>query len=122
MLPLSHPILPIRDYYQKANDFAAKVTDAETFEAACSTTGMTKRLGEYIREAEWNLPGIDHPREFIRAAYETEKGNVIRNKQDAVVFDAGGKYLVGVVTVVREKGIAPSRKHTEGNGSRCTKR
>ena len=64
--------------------------------------GFTKRLAERISADQNGLPGIPQGREIVRWAFDdkTDVGDI------SSVFDVEGRYVVGILTQKREKGIA----------------
>jgi peptidyl-prolyl cis-trans isomerase D len=98
-------IEPSTATYQKiftnANQFAGTNNTREKFEAAATAQNLSKRLANNIREADKALPGLEQPREMVRWAYKSTKNEV------SPVFEIGNRFVVAVLTEIREKGIAP---------------
>ncbi|MBU0487984.1 MAG: peptidylprolyl isomerase [Bacteroidetes bacterium] len=98
-----------QSYFSQANGFLSalqKLTSdgmekTEAFEKLIIDQGINRRTAEFVKETDYNLPGLDSPREMIRWAYSSEKGDVSQ------VFDVGGKYVISMLKAVREKGLAP---------------
>lgn len=92
-----------QDVYTQASTFAGENNTQTKFETAVTNQGLNKRSATYLREMANNIAGIENPREIIRWAYYDgiELGEV------SPVFDIGGKYVVAVLTAVREKGVLP---------------
>ncbi|MFH0895904.1 MAG: SurA N-terminal domain-containing protein [Bacteroidota bacterium] len=93
----------IQMMYKKANDFAAIATDAAKFDMALMKQGLIKKTADFVREIDWQLPGMESPRDLVHWMYneETKKNDVSK------VFDVGLKFVVGKLKEVREKGFAP---------------
>ncbi len=56
---------------------------------------------ESIKENDKTIAGLESPRALIRWAYENEKGTV------SEPMELGSKFIVAVISDVKEKGIAP---------------
>lgn len=89
-------------YYSKASEFAGVNNTKEKFEIAVKDQGLLKKLGSYLKEDTKTISGLESPRELVRWAFnaETKKGDVSK------VFEFGSRYVVAIVTEVREKGYA----------------
>lgn len=87
--------------YTQANEFAGNNTTEELFQKAVTDQKLNKRIAENIRENDRNIAGIESPRPLIKWIYENKKGTVSEPQQ------YGDKYIVALITEVREKGIAP---------------
>jgi peptidyl-prolyl cis-trans isomerase D len=93
----------------KAYQFAGVNTTKDKFNSAVTKDGLTKRLASNLRENDRNIAGLESPREMIRWAYkeETKKGDVSQP------FEFLDKFVIAVLTEVREKGIAPQEQIKE---------
>lgn len=60
-----------------------------------------KRSAQYIKELDRNVNGIENSREIVRWAYEAKKGDVSK------VFELDNKYIVAMLTSIKEKGVLP---------------
>lgn len=91
-------------YFAQASEFAGANRTIEAFNKAVTDKGLNKRQAQYKRPMDNDIPGIESSREIIRWAFDekTEKGAVSEQ-----VFDCQGKYVVAVLVIRREKGIAP---------------
>jgi peptidyl-prolyl cis-trans isomerase D len=87
--------------YNKANEFAAKNTNAESFDSSIVKQGLNKRIADNIRENDKNIPGLDQPRELVRWAYGAKQDDISK------VFTFGDKYVIAHLTEIREKGFLP---------------
>lgn len=86
--------------FLKASEFAGKNTTYELFDQAVQAEKLAKRVADNIRENDKSIPGIESARGLIRWIYETKQGVVSEPKE------FGNKYIVAVVTDIREKGFA----------------
>ncbi len=87
--------------YGKASEFAGKNTSAQLFDTAVVKQGMNKRIADNIRETDRNLAGLENARELVRWVYAAKKNEVSK------VFELSNKYVIAVLTEVKEKGILP---------------
>jgi peptidyl-prolyl cis-trans isomerase D len=87
--------------YSLASDFSGKNTTNELFQKAVVDQKLNKRVTEKLKENDKTIAGIDSPKPLIRWAYENKLGTVSEPQE------YGDKYIIAVITDVREKGIAP---------------
>ncbi len=87
--------------YAVANDFAGKNNTNELFQKAVVAQKLDKRVTEKLKENDKNISGIENPKPLIRWAYDNKLGTVSEPQE------YGDKYIVAVITEVREKGVAP---------------
>lgn len=87
--------------YSAASDFAGKSRTAAAFEKTVQQTKQNKRIADNVRPMDFVIPGIGQSRELVRWAYEAKKGDVSN------VFTFDDKYVVAVLTGVRQEGTAP---------------
>jgi peptidyl-prolyl cis-trans isomerase D len=88
-------------YYGKASEFAGKNNNKDLFEKAAKEQGLNKRSAESLRETERNFNGIENARDVVRWAYGAKKDEV------SPVFQIGDRYLVAILTKIKEKGTLP---------------
>lgn len=86
--------------FLQASEFAGKNTTNELFQQAVIDNKLNKRIADNIKESDKNIPGIESARQLVRWAYESKKGTVSEPKE------FGNKYVVAVLTDVKEKGFA----------------
>lgn len=87
--------------YAKASDFSGKNTTIELFRKAAADLKMDPRKTEKLKESDKTIAGLENPKSLIRWAYDNKLGTVSEPQE------FGDKYIVAVITDVREKGIAP---------------
>lgn len=87
--------------YSGASDFAGKSRSSAAFEKAVQEGKLNKRIADNVRPMDFVIPGIGQSRELVRWAYEAKKGDVSN------VFTFDDKYVVAVLTSVRQEGTAP---------------
>jgi peptidyl-prolyl cis-trans isomerase D len=104
-----------QNLFVQASEFAGKNTTEELFQNAVVTDKLNKRIADNIKENDRTIPGIDSPRELIRWVYDNKKGTVSEPKE------FGDKFIVAVITEVREKGIAPLEQVKEELTSKVVK-
>ncbi len=86
--------------FLQASEFAGKNTTYDLFEKAVVENKLNKRIADNIKESDKNIPGLESARPLVRWAYENKKGTVSEPKE------FGNKYIVAVITDVKEKGFA----------------
>lgn len=88
-------------YYGEATDFAGKNNTKDLFDKAVEAQKMNKRLADNIKEGDRTIAGIENPKELIRWVYASKKGDVSQ------AYEFGNRFVVAVVSDVKDKGIAP---------------
>jgi peptidyl-prolyl cis-trans isomerase D len=91
-----------REIYSQAVKFAGLNNTYEKFNQAIAAENLTKRYASDVSESQKTITGLDNPRPLIRWAYEADLHEVTPE-----IFEFGNKYVIAVVTGIREKGIAP---------------
>jgi peptidyl-prolyl cis-trans isomerase D len=87
--------------YAAATEFAGKNKTQTAFDKSIQQEGLNKRIADNIRPVDFVIPGVGQSRELIRWAYEAKKGDVSN------VFTFENKYVVAVLTSIRQEGVAP---------------
>ncbi|MGQ9847508.1 MAG: peptidylprolyl isomerase [Bacteroidales bacterium] len=85
----------------QAYQFAGLNNTIEKFNNAITSQGLTKRIANGLKPTDRTIAGLDNAREIIRWAYKAKKGEVSQP------FEFPDKFVVAVLTEVREKGYAP---------------
>jgi peptidyl-prolyl cis-trans isomerase D len=97
--------------YLLASEFAGQNQDLESFEKAIIDNEYNKRTAENLKAMDFSIPGMEDGRQFVRWAYghgeDIEVGTV------APVFDDERKYVVTILTSIREVGTIPLEKIKE---------
>lgn len=88
-------------FYSKASEFSGVNNTKDKFELAVKEKELNKKLGSYLKEDTKTISGLESPRELVRWAFQANKGDVSK------VFEFGNRYVVALLTEVREKGYAP---------------
>jgi peptidyl-prolyl cis-trans isomerase D len=86
--------------FSQASKFAGNNNTNELFQKAVIDEKLNKRIAENLKESDKTVAGLENPKSLIRWAYENKKGTV------SEPMDFGSKYIVAVLTDVKEKGIA----------------
>ncbi|HWY34314.1 MAG TPA: peptidyl-prolyl cis-trans isomerase, partial [Nitrosopumilaceae archaeon] len=89
-------------YFAQAAEFGAKNTSKELFDKAVESQKLNKRLADNIKENDKSIPGIENPKELVRWVYSAKKGEVSKEP-----FTFGNRYVVAIVSEIKEKGTAP---------------
>ena len=87
--------------YSQANDFFGKNNTLELFKKGAKELNKDTRVTEKLKENDKNIAGLENPKPLIRWAYDNKLGTVSEPQE------YGDKYIIAVITEVREKGIAP---------------
>ena len=85
--------------YAKANEFAGKNTNEKAFDEALKKQNLNKLIAENVKVNDFIIPGIGSSRDVIRWMYDAKKGDV------SPIFNLDGRYIIGKLTAVREKGL-----------------
>ncbi|MFC2080973.1 SurA N-terminal domain-containing protein [Bacteroidota bacterium] len=91
-----------RGIYSQAVKFAGSSTTYEKFNETVASQNLTKRYASDLTESQRTITGLENPRPLIRWAFEAELHDVTRE-----IFEFSDKYVVAVVSGIREKGVAP---------------
>jgi peptidyl-prolyl cis-trans isomerase D len=94
-------------YFAKAGEFAGRNNTAELFDKAVEAEKLNKRIADNIKEGERNVPGLENPKEFVRAIYNAKLGEIITDNNGSNVFTFGNRFIVAKLAEIREKGTAP---------------
>jgi peptidyl-prolyl cis-trans isomerase D len=95
-----------QDTYAQASKFAGDNKSKKDFDAAVTEQKLTKNVAT-VSESDRQIVGLENARVLIRAANETEVGNVIQSQEGTPIFELGDNYLIAVLAGKTEKGIAP---------------
>jgi len=87
--------------YQKASAFAGKNTQAEAFNKSVEELKLQKQQAVNFRDIDRSVAGLQNARQVVKWAFESKKGDVSK------VFELEKKYIVAVLTGIREKGNVP---------------
>lgn len=101
--------------FLKASEFSGKNNTNDLFQKAVVENKLNKRVVESIKENDKTIAGIESPRPLIRWTYENEKGTV------SEPLEFGNKFVVAVLTDIKEKGTAPLEQVKEDLTSKVIK-
>lgn len=85
--------------YAKANEFAGKNTSAKAFDETVKKQNFNKLVADNVKVNDFIIPGLGTSRDIIRWMYEAKKNDI------SPVFNLDGRYVIGKLTAVREKGL-----------------
>jgi peptidyl-prolyl cis-trans isomerase D len=88
-------------FYSDASKFATNYNTKDKFDAAISQQNIAKRIGNNLKENDKTIPGLEQARDVVRWAFKAKKDDI------SPIFDLGNRYILAVLTEIREKGIAP---------------
>ncbi|OQY00164.1 MAG: hypothetical protein B6I24_00435 [Bacteroidetes bacterium 4572_128] len=86
--------------YQKASRFQGMNQDGESFTNAVKKEKLSKRIANNIKENDKKISGLESPRELVRWIYKAEINTV------SPVFEFGNKFVVALLTEIKEEGYA----------------
>ncbi|MBU0764134.1 MAG: peptidylprolyl isomerase [Bacteroidetes bacterium] len=87
--------------YARASEFAGMNNTPDKFNGALAENNLYKRLANNVLENDKSFTRQGNEREVIRWAYQAEKGTV------SPVFEIENRFLIALLTGIREEGIAP---------------
>lgn len=96
--------------FKKATAFKTEVTP-ETFNSVAQKSGYTVGLADKVTATQGFAPGLDNPRQLIKDAYVTDKGNML-----AQVYTMDNGFVVARLTDIKPKGqlsLADVKKQIE---------
>jgi peptidyl-prolyl cis-trans isomerase D len=88
-------------FYGQASEFGGKYNTAEKFDKAVIDLGLNKRIADFLKETDRNIPGVEGARELVKWAFKAEKNEI------SPVFEFGGKYIIAKLNSVKDKGVLP---------------
>ncbi|MCD6068194.1 MAG: parvulin-like peptidyl-prolyl isomerase [Bacteroidetes bacterium] len=94
-------------YYAQAGEFAGKNNTGALFDKAIETEKINKRIADNIKENDKSIPGLENPKELIRAIYRANAGEIVADEKNGQVFTFGNRFVVVKVAEIKEKGPAP---------------
>lgn len=93
--------------YAQASKFAGNNhTYDEFIQTIEEDPDLTKKIASNIKESDRTIPGLEKPREFVRAIYNTDLKKIIKT-QNNPIFELGDRFVIGFVSNIKEEGIAP---------------
>jgi len=96
-----------QNIYAEASKFAGNNHTYEEFNQSIrENEELTKKVASNIKENDKNIPGLESPRAFIRAIYNTDLNKIIK-AQNNPIFELNDRFVIGFVTDIKEDGIAP---------------
>jgi peptidyl-prolyl cis-trans isomerase D len=91
----------IQSTFTEASQFAGTNTTRDLFLKAADTKKLTKHIASNLLENDRKIAGLDNPREVVRWAFKSKKGNV------SDVYELGENFVVATLVDIREEGFAP---------------
>ncbi len=90
-----------QDYYNRAVKFRGKATNLEKFTEQAREFGLSPRFAPNISKDQQSIPGIEEPTSLIKWAYNADLNSV-----STIFSQSDEKYIIAVLTAVREAGYA----------------
>ena len=92
----------MQNIYAVAGKFAVENDTEEKFNSYLADNDeLTKKIASNLKENDKTIAGLESPREVIRWAYKSEKGQVSQP------FELQGTFVIALLTDLKEKGTAP---------------
>ncbi len=91
-----------QDVYNKAVDFITKYPTSDLFNQGVEKEHVIKRVADPLKENDKIISGIENPRDIIRWAFKSEKGEICKEP-----FNVNAKYVITHLAEIRNEGIAP---------------
>ncbi len=88
--------------YNKASRFSGQNSTKEAFDAAVDSLKIIPRVASNIKTTDRSIAGLENARELIRWVYKAELNQVSEE-----VFKIGDKYVIPMLTEIKEEGQAP---------------
>lgn len=92
-----------QNIYAIASRFASDNTTQEKFNTAVTEQKLNKKTAA-IGENDRDIAGLENARLLIRAAYDSEPGDVILSQEGSPIFELGDSYVIAVLTSAKEEG------------------
>ena len=94
-----------QNVYAEASEFAGNNTNKEEFDAAVAEQQLNKRVAT-VSENQRRITGLDNARPLVRAAYETEVGDLLEDPQGSTIFDLGDDFVIATLSAATDEGVA----------------
>jgi peptidyl-prolyl cis-trans isomerase D len=95
-----------QDTYALASKFAGENTTKSEFDAAVAEEKLNKKVAS-VHESDRQIAGLENARSLIRAAYDSEEGNIIISPEGTPIFELGDNFVIATLAKITEEGIAP---------------
>jgi peptidyl-prolyl cis-trans isomerase D len=94
-----------QNVYAEASKFAGNNTTKKEFDAAIAEQDLNKKVAS-VKENDRKIEGLENARPLIRAAYDSEAGEMIQDSQGSTIFDLGDNFVIATLVSAKEEGIA----------------
>ena len=92
--------------YAAARKFAGENQGRAAFLKAISEQGLTRRVANLKKDTKL-IPGLESSRELVQIAYKTDNmESVLLNNDNSAVFEFGDKFVVAILSDIKEEGYA----------------
>ncbi|MDA3780427.1 MAG: SurA N-terminal domain-containing protein [Bacteroidales bacterium] len=93
--------------YSEASKFAGTNIGYDKFEQAIKENpNLTKHIAKNIKENDKEIPGLDSPRNLIRAVYNIKDEKKIIKTDNNPIFELGNRFVIAFLKEIRVDGIA----------------
>ena len=93
--------------YAVATNFSTSVENEEAFNKALGENKLIKRVANNIGEMDFNISGLEQPRDLVSWAYKADQGDV------SGVFELGNRFIVATLSKIRKEGYASFKEVKE---------
>lgn len=90
-----------QETYAQASEFQGNALSSEAFDTLATNRGLQKRSATFLEKMSNRIAGLDYPRQIIQWAYLDDLGVGTVSP----VFTMEDKYVVAIITNIREAGI-----------------
>ena len=94
-----------QDTYALASKFAGENTTGKEFETAVTEQKLNKKVIT-VGENDRQIIGLENARTLIRAAFNTDDGDIIMTSQGSPIFELGDNFVIAVMTKATEEGTS----------------
>ena len=92
--------------YAAARKFAGENQGRDAFLKAISEQGLTRRVANLKKDTKL-IPGLESSRVLVQQAYKTDDmETVLLNNDNSAVFEFGDKFVVAILSSIKEEGYA----------------
>lgn len=95
-----------QNIYANVSKFATENTTKAEFDAAIVAQKLTKK-NAVLQENDQEIPGLQNPRGLIRAAFDSEVGDILKDFRESSIFELGDVFVIASLVEAHEAGIAP---------------
>ena len=92
--------------YADASKFASENRTLKKFDEAVVAQNLNKRVAT-VHEQDQNIVGLTNARQLVRAAFDTEVGDIIHDFRESSIFELGDNFVIATLMGATDEGYAP---------------